>query len=159
MSSEVAAERQHILARLSSVGPHESGEMTARLERLGRIQDHLSQRMQTIIAQMSDTGEAAAAHDSALRRAPQHDVAPYISRIENEHGRKETIVGQVQDSRLVRRSSRYHYVAWFGLAIAVIAITLRAMLSGTPGTLGNAVIVVFCLVVVWAAARWIWSKV
>lgn len=159
MSSEVAAERQHILARLSSAGPHESGEMTARLERLGHTQDILSQRMEALLVHMSNTGEAAAARASALRRAPQDDVAPYVTRIEHEHRRKGTIVGQVEDSRLVRRSSRYHYVAWFGLAIAVVAITLRAVLSGTPGTLGGAVIVVFCLLVVWAAARWIWSKV
>ena len=159
MSNEVATERQHILARLSRVGPHESGEMTAHLERLGHIQDHLSQRMEALLVHMSNTGEAAAAHASALRRAPQDDMAPYVSRIEHEHGRKGTIVGQVEDSRLVRRSSRYHYVAWFGLAIAVIAITLRAMLSGTPGTLGGAVVVVFCRLVVWAAARWIWGKV
>ena len=159
MSSEVAAERQHILARLSSAGPHESGEMTARLERLGHMQDILTQRMEALLVHMSNTGEAAVAHVSALRRAPQDDVAPYVAGIEHEHGRKGTILGQVEDSRLVRRSSRYHYVAWFGLAVAVIAITLRAVLSGTPGTLGGAVILVFCLLVVWAAARWIWSKV
>ena len=159
MSSEVAAERQHILAQLASAGPYESGEMTSHLERLDRVQNSLSRRMEALLVHMSNTGEAAAARASALRRAPQQDAAPYVSRIEQEQGRKETVVGQVQDSRLVRRSSRYHYIAWFGLAVAVIAITLRAMLSGRPGALGGAVIVVFCLLIVWAAARWIWSKV
>ena len=87
------------------------------------------------------------------------ELQNHRGKIDKIYDYQNTSLGQVETSSLNMTANKYHYNAWILLAIAIIAITIRSVLSGETNIIVNGVVLIFCLLLVYWASVWIYNKI
>ena len=70
----------------------------------------------------------------------------------------ETVLGRRENTSLTAHSNKLQYMVWMILAITILILTFKTLLTGSAGRITNGFVVIVLLIVIYIFARWLYNK-
>ena len=106
--------------------------------------------------------------DKRLKKAiseKKKEVGKYVNTLSQDrnslnevNNRIVTLSGEEEDASLVLKSTYYMYLVWILVAITIIAITVHNVSTSNNTLLGNAVVIIFLIVLVYTGIVYLSNK-